>query len=345
MKSTVSKGEILSVILFIIASVGANAQQYLTDPKYGKDSTERLECVKNSSLYAEYVKQDNFKDAFPFWSIVYNICPQSSRNIYINGVKIFKDFVEKEVDPVKKNIYFDSLMNVYDKRIAYFGQKGFVLGRKGVDYLRYKFENAEDVENGYKILEESINLREERPEEAVLVTFMTATETLYKAAKIDGPKVIENYALMVDMLQEVLDKNPNDDKAPQALDVINEIFERTGVGTCEELIALFKPKFELTPDDIKLLDRITSLLDKKGCQDEDLYFKASEKLYTLRPDAKSAAMVAGLAQKRNEFAKAVKYLEEAVSLEGNNETKAAYYLQIADIYRKKDNFTESRDYV
>ena len=73
----------------------------------------------------------------PAWRNVFNNCPASSKNIYISGVKIFRKKIEESRDPEMKSAYYDTLMMNYDLRIKYFGEEGYVLGRKGIDIIRY----------------------------------------------------------------------------------------------------------------------------------------------------------------------------------------------------------------
>jgi hypothetical protein len=65
----------------------------------------------------------------------------------------------------KRHAFLDSLMNIYDRRIKYFNQKGFVMGRKATLWLRYNLPPPADISNedlaaiyrkGYDMLEISI---------------------------------------------------------------------------------------------------------------------------------------------------------------------------------------------
>ena len=51
-----------------------------------------------------------------------------------------------------------------------------------------------------------------------------------------------------------------------------------------------------------------------------------------------------MAEKREEYDKAIKYYKESATLEEDNEKKAVDYLQIADILRRQEKFPESREY-
>lgn len=335
---------LLTIFLSIAVIIGVFAQKPHLDPKYGADSASRMECLKNLSLYREFVKQNNINDAINPWKKVFYSCPAASKNIYLDGVKIYRYLIEAESDLSKQSAFVDSLMKVYDQRIKYYKEEGFVLGRKGVDFLRYRKDQIEDVKTGYDILSKSINLQKNKSEEAVLVTYMTASETLYKGNVIKNDQVIEDYALLSDIIDAKLIKDCNDEKAVQARDNIDAVFERAGAATCDALKNLFAPKFKAAPNDISLLEKISSLMDKTNCKDDDLYFNASENLHNLKPTSKSAAMVAEMCGKREINEKAIQYYLQAISLEQDNIMKSVYYLQLAGVYRKLEKFSESRDY-
>ena len=57
------------IILTLLLAVPGFAQG-----RYGKDSAE---CVKYLSYYSELVKQNNLKDAAPFWRQAFSLCPSS----------------------------------------------------------------------------------------------------------------------------------------------------------------------------------------------------------------------------------------------------------------------------
>ena len=87
--------------------------------------------------------------------------------------KCFKNLANRLVLKIilKENVERDKIlekyMKMYDQRIKYFGQKGFVLGRKGTAWLEYKLhetrENSAEGEalkniykKGYEWVSESI---------------------------------------------------------------------------------------------------------------------------------------------------------------------------------------------
>ena len=103
------------------------AQKGIEDgSKYGHGE-DSLRCLKNLSLFSEYVKQKSYADALPSWEIVYNECPLASKRVYTDGVKIKEWQIKTEKDKTQKNAYIDELMAIYDQRIKYFGNDRKIL--------------------------------------------------------------------------------------------------------------------------------------------------------------------------------------------------------------------------
>jgi len=113
--------------------------------------------------------------------------------------------------------------------------------------------------------------------------------------------------------------------------------------TCEDLIPIFTKKFEETPDDVELLNKITDMLDKKDCTDSDLFFQASVKLNQLQPTPHSSFMIAKMLMKKDKYDEAVSYLEGALEID-DADAQADAFILLATIYRQKHNFPKARSY-
>ena len=51
----------------------------------GEDS---VKCVYNIGLYEPYAKNGNFGDAYEFWALAYETCPQTYCKLYFFGSQI-----------------------------------------------------------------------------------------------------------------------------------------------------------------------------------------------------------------------------------------------------------------
>ena len=109
---------------------------------HGQDS---LNCLKNISVYTEYVKINNFKDAFPSWKAVFDEAPWAQISLYTNGAKMLRGLIAAEKDGAKQKEYFDLLMKVYDQRLQYLDKlntltrkptsEGDIISAKAHDYF------------------------------------------------------------------------------------------------------------------------------------------------------------------------------------------------------------------
>ncbi|MGE0077732.1 MAG: hypothetical protein AB7S48_07730 [Bacteroidales bacterium] len=325
---TISKKGFLATLLALV-SISVMGQPQLEDPKYGADAEARKECLTQSSMYQEYYKQNNFKDAYKPWQKVLNICPKSSQNIYIRGVRILKAKIEEIADPSRKAALVDSLMFLYDKRIENFNKKGVNLGSKAQDLYTLAPERYEEA---YKIAEEAVGITLSNSEPSVLFTYMTLIRVMYENKKIEADKVIELYSLISDYAEAQISKNPNDDKAKQAKDGIDAVFAQLGVADCNSIVSIFTPKYEATPTDIALCKKIKALmLSAKECVKQDLYLKVNISIYQAEPSADLAIEIAHLNIENKQPKEAEKYYNEAINLESDASKRANYFYELASV--------------
>jgi hypothetical protein len=325
-------------IYSINAQTGSNI--YL-DPKYGPDSLSRMECANNLSTLSEFMKLNLYDYASPPWRKVFDECPGSSRNIYLFGVKIYKEKIEKEKDPALQQGLIDTLMLIYDRRIENFGQEGLVLGKKGVDLLKYR-NNAVSEVHGY--LGKSVRLSGKNAEETVLATYMQTSVALFKSGKIQGQEVIDNYLVITDILNQKIASGGND-QAGTALIKVESIFSESSAGNCSDLINIFTPLYNQNTGDINLLKKITFLLEKRGCEDSDLFASASENLYKLEPSARAAYNLARLYIAQEGFQKAGEYYQKAAELADNDDDKANYFYQLGFLeFIKLNQYSSARSH-
>lgn len=318
----------LSVLISLLISASLFAQKGVEDgSKYGHGE-DSLTCLKNLALYRDQIKSNNYEEAMGYWRVVYNECPLSSQYIYIDGAKMYNDLIIAETDPVRKNALIDTLMMIYDQRMKYFDQKGNILGRKAVDLLRFRMDNIEAVEEAYGYLEESLNLLKEKSSIPVLAAFMNSSFTLFAAAKISDMKVIENYSLVSDLLDNLIAENPADEDVRKVRENIDINFIASGAPTCQSLINYFKPVYEEKKTNTAYLRKLVTFMATLKCDEDPLYIQACEDLYVQEPSALAAFNLAKLFVTRENFNKAASYYKEAIEKETDPAKKAEYFYQL-----------------
>ncbi len=308
-------------------------------PKYGKDSAA---CVMHLSLYREFFKQKNYKDAYPHWKWVFANGPLSSQNVYIDGAKMVSARIDEAKDPAKRDLLIDTLMMVYDQRITYFGREGYVLGRKGYDLYTYRPEKSEKI---YQILKKSVELTGNKSEGSPLVYYFRSIIAMaVDLQKIDKSAIVDGY----DQISQIIDFNLKENAAnPEKLaswENIKGNIESTfePYATCPDLVSMYSKKFAESPDDIELLKKITNILERKECTKEDLFFQATEKLHKLQPSAQSAYLMGKLSLQKDQMSKAAEYMQQAADLFEDNADKIKAYEVLANINYSQRNFSQAR---
>ena len=345
------KTRFISVIvtLALVAGMAVNSK-VLAQGKFGATPEDSVECIMNLSLYSEFYKQwknsgyknTSVNDAFGPWRKVFLKCPAARLGTYVDGVKMLKYYIKREKDADKKNGYIDTLMMLYDARIENFGKEGFVLGRKGVDLYQMRIK---DYEEAYAILTKSVELEGDASYPDVLVFLMRATKKMIDEGKIGEDMIFDNYELSSKIIETNIEANKDNERKLSNwenvrgnIDLIFEPF-----ATCEAIIKIYTPKFEENPEDVKMLSKLTRLLDKKKCTDDQLYFDATVKLYELEPSPESAYLIGKMLMKNQQYGEAIDYLKEGENLEDSDD-RADSYLYIAECFRNLKSYASARTY-
>lgn len=332
--------------LFVFTVINSNVEAQDTLSKYGNDS---ITCVRNLSLYKEFERQDNYVDALKPWRYCFNNCPMSTKNLFIDGVKIMYYYIGLEKNEVIKQKYVDTLIMVYEKRIEYYNQEGFVWGRLGVDLLRYRVDS---VSQAYKYLSKSVDDQKINTEDAVGVTYMQSSVYLYKAGELSKSELVDNFfkinKIFADRLESLISAGKPEkyvEKTKTAIESIDNHFMNSGAADCNVLIPYFEPKFNQSPGDLELLKNITNLLSNATCDDSELYFMAIKQRYKIEPSAEAAYLVAKQALKREQFTESAKYYLEAIEKQSDPIEKSDYYYELGVItYSQLADPVKAREY-
>ena len=321
-----------------------------------KNSTELVaagdkDFMSFYTLEKQFYDQKDYKSSIGPWRKLYKHYPKSTVNIYLHGINMYQTFIEGTTDLKLKNLYLDSLMLVYEKRIKYFDQKGFNLGRQGTDYMKYTVNNdyvadelkKSTLKKGYNYVSESVKLQGLESEDIVLLLFMQSTRGLYGMNELSKEKVIENYDIISNILNKHLEKQPTSTDLLNIRDIIDQVFQTSGAADCDALISIYTPKFNQIAANIEDLKKMVRMLDRQNCDASPLYAKASEKLYELEPSAESAYNMARRFVKAEKLDKAENYYKQAIDLEKDPLNLSKYYIELAKL--KFSNPQEARGYV
>jgi tetratricopeptide (TPR) repeat protein len=305
-------------------------QKVAAQDKYGS-GPNREECIKYLSYYSEYYKQKNYESALPNWRKAYSLCPPTaSQNMFVHGTTLMTRLYNQVKDEAHKNAIVDTILTLQDQRMAtYPKNRVSILNNKGQYMINYRNADAPYI---YKNLNEIVDELGTQSNGGLLVNLLQATITMYRENQLTADEVIAMYDKVTANVEGATPKNEADaEDNAKAKSAIESIFADSKVASCENLIAIFGPRYEADPDNLALVSNIVKLMNTADdCASNDLYLNAVTSMYKLDPSYRSAFGLYRLNAARGNVADAAKYLEEAIaSAESDEATDAQYYYEMA----------------
>ncbi len=328
-------------LVFGVCLLGGVAKAQTLDSKYGLDSAQ---TIVNASIYSEFVKQKNFKEALPAWRYVFFNAPKFQKKTYANGEIIMINLLKQTKNPA----YLDTLMMIYDQRIKYFGDdprngEGWILGRKGGNLIALGPKDIDTKKEAYGYLIKSFDMEGAKSDPlSVQILFFTAGDLL-KAEHMNRDEYINLYMKVSQYIEHGLKNSKKPELFKEVKGNIDGLFFSSGVADCETLDRLLTEKYNANADDVDNLKSIISLLRRNECLDLPLYTTVVEKLYEKDPSSEAAYSLAVMFIKRQDFDKAETYLVEALEkAEAGDENKADYYLRLAQLKAGKKQYAAAK---
>lgn len=332
-----------------------NTKEPECEKLYGEDS---IKTRQQTSLYRDEFRRGNYMASLPYWRYVYKNAPCFKEYITADGAYLMSLLIGQTnpKDTAKVKGYVDTLIQIYDTRLRLFGENTNVQGRKGSDLFRYyPSRKMEAIELMRKSLEGEGN-----DTYAPILTdlILAVTQQNKEDKKITDEEVLQ----LFDKISAVVDHNlgayrkqykeGQGDTARIGQNMRYwEWVENYVVAvvtpylTCEKLTEIYTPKFEATPDDKKLVEKIIDLLDRSpNCAKTDFYLRVAEKNLELNPNASAAAALAKAYREKDQMGKAKGFYEKAAELEEDKAKKESYYNVLASIELSARNCQQARTY-
>ncbi len=339
MENKTLKPILISLLAFALMAPAFS--QARSGPNY-ESPEDSIACGKHLSAYRTFFKIDLYDYAMETWLKAFNDCPASSEMMYIDGVTMYRSFIQKAPEGPVREARIDSLMLIYDRRMQYFGGEGNILGRKGRALLTYRGSDIEQVQKAYEMLKRSVELEGKDSQEAVMLLLISAGITLNQQDLMDDNQLYDDYFLVHGYLDQIEGRSSRRDRTRTKID---ELMLKEEALRCEALDRYFEASLTGDSTDISLLERIVNVYQLSVCNLSDVYVAASESLYALEPGPESAHNLGVIFLSRNQPEKAEAYLREAVEAENiDNDTRAEWYFDLAMVTYANMDYCQAIEY-
>jgi tetratricopeptide (TPR) repeat protein len=262
-------------------------------------------------------------------------CPSASETIYVNGVKLYKDKINRAETLAEKKMFVDSLLFLYDVRIENFGNhpkrgRVYLLERKAREYLTYKGDDREGVAEAFETaIAAQAQVGAVNPE-VVAIYFKNLCDD-YQNDIVDAMTIVNTYDAYAQYFDNIAPEQQ------EFKDQFEQCFGLSGAASCENLEAIFSKKVADNPEDAKLVEQAFKLMSRANCS-SDFFFSVGEKHYANKPSSDVAMLLAQGFQNVKNFDKANQYLREALAVETVAEEREKLYVRIGILDMSMNNF-------
>ena len=333
------KKAVLAILSFAMILSGSKVS---AQGKYGADSAE---CIKYLSYYQEYFKQKSYDEALPNWRKAYQLCPPTcSQNLLINGTTLIKRLIVKnQKNSIYKDALVDSLITLYDQRAELYPKYAVTaLNNKGIDLNNYLKDDNEKLFKGYEGIIEKV---QDQTKPTILLFDLNTAIELYKNGSLGTEDILNIYQRNSEIMENAQSSSETEAKQNEKIKAdLENLFISSRVASCEDLIALFGPRYEANPEDLTLATNIVKMMSvTEDCIDNDLYLNAVTTMDKLDPSAKSANFLYKLHAQKGNTDDAIKYLELAIGRESDQLTLGSYNLELATYCFKNGHSSKAYD--
>ena len=349
------------IALALVAATGVYAQKGVEDGSRYGHGQDSINTLKNISIYSEYVKTNNFKEAYESgWKEVFHDAPLASVNTYTYGIKILQNLyndAKKAKDEALMAQYSQELFEVFDQRLKYLDQlnamaknkvtEAEIYGQYGHAYRIYNPKVS--ISRAYELLRKAVDLGKGQTQYYVLDDLMAVSSQRYMNKKDNEEyreALIQDYLDCASYIDEFIAMQADEkilENASKVKENIDGHFVKSGAADCESLQNIYGPKIEDNKDNLEYLTKVVRLMTIFDCKSSDAYFKAAEYAHAISPSVQTAKSLGSLYYNLREDAeKALDFYNQAIELDEDKLSRADTYYKIASLYMLKEKYDNSR---
>lgn len=294
-------------------------------------ASDSMKCGYNLSLYSTYLKKKMFDDAIGPWRQLFFECPASHVNIYTDGIRLMEHYRNKATDDQTRQAYVDTIMMIYDQRMAYFGNhhrypEGWIWGRKGIDILKFKGGDIQAVKEAIDCFNRSYQMQQKDVEPAVMFAWIQAARNAFLTGEMNENDFLSLYFRIRGYAEE--QKTIKSDSAQLIVfNKLSDFSERMVLESvrnrCDVIEQYLKSIQSEQVSNVDQLQHTLSLMENIACTGSAYYLVLQERLYELAPDSKNLIRIARSAVKSKDFDKAREYYQKTLQENPDQEIIAA----------------------
>ena len=307
-------------------------------------------------LYRDFVKANDFAQAFPLWKTAYNLAPGANGRIqyhYDDGIKIYTDLFKNTSDKELKQSYVDTVMMIYDKRAECFGDEATIKGRKAFDYY-YNFYEYSNADQTFNLFKEAVQSKGKNADYFVINPFSKLLHDRVIEEKISKEEGAQLAVTLESAIQNGLATCGNKceawniiaDYAPnriESLEGVDDFYD------CDYYSNKYYTQFQENPTDCEVIELAYRRMLRGKCDPNDarlVEVKAAKDKHCYKPPPPPGPLKQAFDKySTGDYKGAVELFDKFIAKTDDVEKKAKYTMVVAKIYYGDiKNFAASRKY-
>ena len=288
------------------------------------------QCAVNYSMYKEFLNVEAYSEAHDaYWEVLTN-CPKFSKNVYADGIKMYKALIASSNNSATINAYVDTLKIIYQQKIDNYGETASVLGRCGLDIMRYRKSDTSFLE-AYHTLGKAISLSSNDPELTAMSAYIQLSMSLASQKKISIEQLFKD--ITPNVMAIYTNRSLKDETyTTQTEKIIGNI--KNNLPKVKGYVAVFDSLFPISysiTSDLNEVATLSNAMNTVSATGNTLYAQAAERLYADMPTASAAVSIARYNRNIKEYTKAAKFYAEAANIETDTKLKSEYLYEAATV--------------
>lgn len=304
---------------------------------------DRKTAEEKIALYTDALKSNNYQEANKHLQWLLTNSPDLNPSIYINGAKIYEELAEKSQGEERQQ-YIDKTLEMYDKRMEYFGETPAIMDRKLNTAFKLMYRDNSKHAELYEMFQQSFNKYGSKSAYYNILPYMNLARLNYKAGNISSDDVLDVHGQLISILDEKIVTGKREEKLAETKEKVDLLLVSTVDLTCEQIASKFGTQLDKNPENIELAEKILKLSLSFNCSGTDLFMKAAMISAEANPNAGMFKIIGERMLAEDKLDSAEMYLTKAADLETDPEKKAELYYDLANINYKKGNKVASRDF-
>lgn len=330
---------ILIISLFVASYISAQDCAVQKQPNWGSDS---VSCRTNVSLYTEFLKQKNWKDASKSWWKAQAYCPHYKTNLYKNGTYIYRKIAAERAKAKDPNlsVYVDSLFTIYDLWIKNYGNCDEIKLKSAGDIM--KLIPSLKYEQSYALFHEVYASNPASMSYSNVKLFFYSAIYMFNNKKIDCDAFLTDFEQMSDLCDNNIKAGLKAEKFTAVLGFLDQSI--APCASCDKLEEIYAKKVAASPEDMSLTRKVFGMLSAKKCTDSDFYLSLLDKVLNdpNNPPTDKDLINAALADyKRGDYTKSKDRFQRALTISNDDANKQKCYTMLYDIALKRKSYKEA----